>query len=461
MAEEYETVADELEAMINGTHETEEVAPDEIEDEIADANAEDNNEDTEGTDTPTEDPADDDDTNDLDDGQDDDTSDDAGEPEDEEDLENAQVDESNLDDEGENSDDEGNDDTPADDDGEKDDTSEDDTKDSNDGASTDTPETDYEKQYEELMSKNQELQGFYDQVTADFKANGKMVKGFKDPKKIIQSNQMAAGYGEKMAGFKQYRPFMAPLKERGMLEDLDKFNLAMNIIDGDKEALKQHIKNLEIDPVTDLDIDEGINYTGKNHASDETDLALDDMFERARSTGVEDQLRDVLFDKWDRASAAELINDPISRKGIVDHLSTGVYDAVMERVSENKRTDADGLYSTKSNLVQYQLAAEELKREFDQDVQAERERNEAQQAAEQARLQQEAEAAAEAKRQADLIAQQEYKAKVAQNNKAEEARKKAASVSKRKSKPAPKKAFDPMALDGDKFQDYFNSLITG
>ncbi len=461
MAEEYDTVADELEAMINGTHETEEVAPDEIEDEIADANADDSNEDTEDVDAPSEDPADDEDTNDLDDGQDDDTFDDAGEAEGEEDPENAQVDESNLANENENSDDEGNDDTSADDEGEKDDTSEDDTKDSNDGESTDTPETDYKKQYEELMTKNQTLQGFYDQVTADFKANGKMVKGFTDPKKIVQSNQMAAGYGEKMAGFKQYRPFMAPLKERGMLDDLDKFNLAMNIIDGDKEALKQHIKNLDIDPVTDLDIDEGINYTGKNHASDETDLALDDMFERARSTGVEDKLKDVLFEKWDRASAAELISDPESSRGIVDHISTGVYDAVMERVSENKRTDTDGLFSTKSNLVQYQIAAKELKDEYDSDMNAQQQESDTQQAAEQARLQQEAETAAEAKRQADLIAQQEYKTKVAKNNKAEQARKKAASVSKRKSKPAPKKAFDPMTLDGDKFQDYFNSMITG
>jgi len=456
MAEQYETVADELEAMINGTHETEEVTPDEIEDEIAGTDADDNNEDTEGVDAPTEDPADDEDTNDLDDGLGEDTPDDADDTDGEEDPENTQVDESNLTGDGE-----GDDDTPLDDEGDKDDTSEGDTKDSNDGENTDTPETDYKKQYEELMSKNQELQGFYDQVTADFKANGKMVKGFTDPKKIIQSNQMAAGYGEKMAGFKKYRPFMAPLKERGMLDDLDKFNLAMNIIDGDKEALKQHIKNLEIDPVTDLDLDEGINYTGKNHASNETDLALDDMFERARSNGVEDKLNSVLFEQWDRQSAAELINDPESSRGIVDHISTGVYDAVMERVSENKRTDIDGLYSAKSNLVQYQIAAKELKDEYDRDMAAQQQQTEAQQAEEQARLQKEAEAAAEAKRQADLIAQQEYKAKVAKNKKAEEARKKAASVSKRKSKPAPKKEFDPMELDGDKFQDYFNSLITG
>jgi len=57
------------------------------------------------------------------------------------------------------------------------------------------------------------LKNFYETIAnAEFVANGKKVKGFTDPEKIIRSQQMAYGYSDKMRGFNEYRPFLKALK---------------------------------------------------------------------------------------------------------------------------------------------------------------------------------------------------------------------------------------------------------
>jgi len=89
---------------------------------------------------------------------------------------------------------------------------EDDAKDTEDDESEDqvAPEDmttqdkiDYQKAYEEALAEKDEYQAFYNQVTSEFVANGKTMRGFSDPKKIIQAQQMAAGFGEKMKAFKK------------------------------------------------------------------------------------------------------------------------------------------------------------------------------------------------------------------------------------------------------------------
>jgi hypothetical protein len=441
---------DEFEAMLDEQVTEDQFAADEddIADEIDDETAGDEGEDTEDDeDTDHEDDLDDSEddddaqTNDGIDGEDQDSDEDEDELDEEDDEENTQVDDDSL--SADDTDDKSKDDESDDKDSEdaKDDT---DTKTEDDDKKSDTDDIDYKKEYERFK-------GFYDEVTSEFKANGRTVRGFDDPKKIIEAQQMAANFSEKMAGFKQYRPYMAPLKERGILEDQTKFDLAMNLLDGDKEALKQHIKNLDIDPL-DLDMDE-IKYEGKRQTSSDFNIALEDLYENAERNGVKQQVNTVIGQQWDNESLVELVQDQKSAADLVDHLSSGAFDAVQDRIAEIKRADFDGRFNSLSDINQYRTAAQQLETEYQ----------------EYAKTQGTTEAPTA---QADLVAEEkakiekerqeaEYKAQVEQKNKqASEARKKAASVSKKKVKRKPKKkTFDPMALDDDAFAAELDKMM--
>ena len=426
---------------------------DEIDDEIADEEEAD----TDGSDDDLEDNADLD-SDEEDDKEDTDTADEADDEDSEDTETNDQNDEDGDDTEesdDEDADESSEEDTQDGDDSDDDvaddadqDSDEDDTKDPSDGKDSDTSEINYKEQYEKFKS-------FYDDVTSEFVANGKTVRGFSDPEKIKQAQQMAAGFSDKMAGFKQYRPYMAPLKERGMLENEEKFNMAMSLIDGDKEALKQHIKNLNIDPM-DLDMDE-INYNAQSKLASQAEITLDDVMESAEANGIKDKVQTVLGQQWDRESVVDLLGDPQSGSDLIEHMSSGVFDAVQERIAEKKRYDAG--FSSKNSITQYREAAAELERDYKKHVEATGAKEAETDRANEAEL-----IATNAKKAEDAKKAKSYKAKVEKKNiEASKARKKATSVSKKRAPVKSKKkvAFDPMSLSDEDFTKYFDEQVYG
>jgi len=304
-----------------------------------------------------------------------------------------------------------------------------------------------------------DYKAFYEAVTnTEFTVNGKKTHGFKDPKKIIQAQQMAGGFSDKMAGFKKYRPYMAPLQERGMLEDTEKFNLAMKLIDGDSEAIKQHLKNLQIDPL-DIEMDE-INYVNQSTLASEEQLTLEDSLETARAAGFEDEVREVIGKEWDQDSFNEYLGDGQVRADLLDHLQSGAYGYVQERIQEFKRSDVHGTFSDMNSLDQYRTAAKDIQQELA--------------LAEATRISSEARQSAQVQTKADTVAAEkaritesrkeaEFKAKAnAQVDKVAERRKKAASVSRRKPKATVKAVkFDPMKLSDDEHEELMNAMING
>jgi len=323
-----------------------------------------------------------------------------------------------------------------------------------------TEEINYEEQYKALLGDNEKLKGFenfYNEVTSEFMANGKKIKGFTDPKKIIESQQMAAGFSDKMAGFSKYKPFMNTLKDKGMLDSPEKFNLAMNLLDGDQEAIKQHIKNLEIDPF-EMDM-ENINYEGKNQVSSNLEIAYDDILESAKAQHVDQQVQQVISKDWDNNSVIELLEDPQSSADLVNHISTGAYDVVQERIAEKKRTDVNQVYTSKPMIEQYREAAREIETEYINHVQGQQQ----QQMQNQQYNQQVDEQAVQTEiaRIEQERSDEEYRSKVEkQNAKSNAARKKATSVSKKKPRTkTTKKVFDPGLADDEEFSKYLDSII--
>jgi len=314
-------------------------------------------------------------------------------------------------------------------------------------------EVDYKKEYEELQKKAAQLEDFYNQVTGEFVANGRKMRGFTDPKKIIQAQQMAAGFAEKMKVFKQYKPFMQPLKEKGLLDNPDKFALALDAIDGNPEAIKALLKEQNIDPM-ELDL-EDVKYQPKDIRPNELELVLDDVLEMADQNGVGDHVRNVIAKEWDDQSLIDFLQDPQSQEDLITHMQTGIYDLVQERIAQHKISDPYGTFNRLPAIEQYRAAARELEQEYMQWMQQQQMH---QQQQNQAGVPQQ-----QAPGSSPGTDAEEYARKVKENAEAMEARKRAASVSKKKprSKPKQTKKFDPLSMSDEEIENILQLMING
>lgn len=300
------------------------------------------------------------------------------------------------------------------------------------------------------------LKKFYDQIAnAEFVANGKKVKGFTDPEKIIRSQQMLHGYSDRMKGFNEYRPFMKALKDNGLLEDESKFNFALSLLQGDKAAIKQHMKTLNIDPV-ELELDESA-YKPKNYVASKESLVLDDTLQVAREYGIEDKLRKTIGEQWDNDSFQEFVSNPEVRQDLLDHMQSGAFDLVQDKIREMEVLDTFGTFRNMKSTDKYRQAVQVVNKELSARRSAEPVTNPyIEQKNRFDAMQKQNESAELAKKEA------EYKAQVERKNKeADEARKKAAMLSKKKVTATQTKKFDPLALEGDELNSFVDGLISG
>ena len=302
------------------------------------------------------------------------------------------------------------------------------------------------------------LKQFYDQIAnAEFIANGKKVKGFTDPEKIIRSQQMLHGYSDRMKGFNEYRPFMKALKENGLLEDESKFNFALSLLKGDKAAIKQHMKTLSIDPV-DLELDETA-YKPTNYVASKESLILEDTLQVARESGIEDKLRKTIGEQWDNESFQEFVSNAEVRQDLLEHMQTGAFDLVQDKIAEMEVLDTYGMFRNMKSTDKYRQAVQLVNREL-----AAKRSSEPERVAPQASAQYVAQQQQNNRIDTALLAKKEaeYKAQVEQKNReADEARKKAAAISKKKATTTQTKKFDPLALEGDDLNSFVDGLISG
>ena len=448
--EEVEFSDDLFDSMLHGTFE-EETAEEVVEDEGVDEDEVEDTEDFEDDDNEDQEDTDQEDDSEEEEELDEDSDgdlDEDSEDEDEDEEEDSLAEGDDLDDEDGDTEDEDEeaDEAEESEDEDTDEESEDEseTEEQSDGDAPDTDTVDYK--------------AFYDAVAnTEFVVNGRKVKGFTDPQKIIQAQQMAGGFSEKMAGFKQYRPFMSPLKDRGMLEDQTKFDLAMNLIDGDKEAIKQHLKSLNIDPL-DLDMDK-VEYSGKSNVATPETLVIEDVMDRAKSAGIEDRVRQVIGNEWDPESFKEFVDNSAVRNDLLSHMESGVYDTVKDKMAEMSRLDYNGAFGAMNTVSKYRSAVQELQKEA---ANAPAKPAPVKATTPKKTTSKSATVKAEKAKIEKAREEEVYKEKAAKREATvAKQRKRAASMSKKKPKAKAKAKFDPLKVEGDDLDNLMDFLISG
>lgn len=327
--------------------------------------------------------------------------------------------------------------------------------DQSDGEDDEEIEGDEEDELDEDDELNSAAREFYRQAEeVEFMVNGKKVKGLGTIDDMVKARQMSGGLNEKFKAIKELRPFLPALKERGMIENPDKFNLAMQIIDGDKEALKQFMHNSGINPLTDEDMDmDNIAYEAKNTLASNEEIMYKDTLSVAKQYGVEDRFNKVVLNDWDSASLATFFETPESAAAIGIQLSTqlqnGIYDQVMGEVANLESTDVNGTFAAKSDIEKYNAGSQIVNAKNAQ----------AQPAPKVDKIDTDKVAAAKKKIE-DKRKKTAYAKKVEeQKTKADAARAKATNASKKRTKTAPAKKADPYSLEGEDLDQFVDELM--
>lgn len=313
----------------------------------------------------------------------------------------------------------------------------------------------------------EKLKKFYDEIAnAEFVANGKKVKGFTDPSKIIRSQQMLHDYSNKMRGINEYKPYLKTLKDKGIIGNEEKFNFAMSLLDGDKATIKKHLESLKIDPV-DLELDDDANaqYSPRNYMPSKESLVLDEAMDIARSSGVEDKLRTVIAKEWDEESFGEFLRDPRVRNDLITHMQDGSFDTIQNKMTEMEMLDLTGSFRGLKSTDKYRAAIAEINREIQYQYNRQSVNPSIPQQEQYYRSaptgQNQYQPNAEAERLALAAKEAEYKAMAEKKLRDDEARKRAAMITKKKSVTVTQKKFDPLALEGDDLDNFVNELIVG
>lgn len=206
----------------------------------------------------------------------------------------------------------------------------------------DTEAEDADESDEEAES---DFENLYKELLAPFKANGRQIE-VASAEEARQLMKMGANYTKKMQAIAQHKKAIMMLDRNGI--DEDKLSYAIDLLNGESEAIKKFFADTKIDPL-DIDVDSEVQYEGNRHAIQDNEVffqeAIDEVLD---SEGGGDTIREI-NEKWDKGSVAQLGSNPEVLKIIHAQKQSGVYDQV---VSEIERRQALGLLSTSVPFLQ-------------------------------------------------------------------------------------------------------------
>lgn len=185
-----------------------------------------------------------------------------------------------------------------------------------------------------------DYKAFYESVTQEYKANGQIHPGVKDPEKFIKALQMATDYANKTAALK---PIIRKAKLLEGLSDEDLTEM-LEFKKGNPEVIKKALKQHNIDPML-VDL-ENINY--QPHSVVPTSEQVD--FQTTIDTLAKDhelfsKLDTVVMNQLDEKSKSQLLSgDGSFLKALAEEMKIGRFDIVMPMVQQNKLFNPEKFY---------------------------------------------------------------------------------------------------------------------
>lgn len=194
---------------------------------------------------------------------------------------------------------------------------EDDTNEDTDGDTQETSEVDYKS--------------FYEQVTADYKANGKMMPGLKNPDDFVTALSMASNYALKTTAMK---PHMGRIKMLQGVSDAE-LNEMLDFKNRNPEVIQKALKEAGIDPL-ELDTEKPVEYTPKDYTVSNAEIEFEEVIESIQHTPEFAQTSKVVTELWDAKSKEQMMSNPTLIKGLNEEISMGRFDVIQGKIEQLK-----------------------------------------------------------------------------------------------------------------------------
>lgn len=177
---------------------------------------------------------------------------------------------------------------------------------------------------------------FMTKVTAPFKADGREMQA-RTAEDVIRLMQMGANYSRKMQELKPLKVMEDTLAKSG-LNDPAKLNKAIDIMSGNKDAIRSLMKEHNIDPL-DIDTTNETPYKPTNHQSDPKDVAFREAVKTTvKAPGGHALITDINND-WDDKSKEALRETPIIFDNLLAQKNAGIYDQIIAELNHQKTID--------------------------------------------------------------------------------------------------------------------------
>lgn len=167
-----------------------------------------------------------------------------------------------------------------------------------------------------------------DEILAPLKHHGSEFK----PKDVAEARRlmsMGLDYARKTRDLKEQRKYLKMLDNNKLLDE-SKLSFAIDLMNGNKDAIAQLVQNNGIDV---MELEEGKEYTPSNYAVGDNEVELDDVIESIRSTPTFADTMNVVTN-WDESSKRELASKPQLLSVMNEHKANGIYaiiDAEVQR----------------------------------------------------------------------------------------------------------------------------------
>ena len=185
-----------------------------------------------------------------------------------------------------------------------------------------------------------------------FKADGKDYS-FTEEEMLEQFEGVfgkAINFTQKTQKLAPYRKMISALEEQNLSQD--DFNLALDLLKGDKSALKKLAKDRDID-LSDLAYEEeDTDYRPTSYGKDDFEMKIQEI---ESSIGKDEEYKttvDVIDNQWDDTSRGTIAENPNIIMGLHHDIKSGVYAKVAPEAMKLQVLDGN----SKSSLEYYILA---------------------------------------------------------------------------------------------------------
>lgn len=223
---------------------------------------------------------------------------------------------------------------------------------------TDEPSEDPVDGEEETPAAEGEEETPAEVIKRKFKANGQDFE-FSDAEIMDQFEGVfgkAMDYTQKMQKMAPYRKMISALEEESISQE--QFDLALDVLKGDKSAIKKLASDRDID-LSDLSFDDEVEpYQSKSYGKSDLELEISEIENTISSDPEYSTTVDVIDRQWDAGSRQTIAANPGIITGLHHDIKSGVYAKVAPEAAKLQMLDGN----SKSSLDYYLLAGAEYQK---------------------------------------------------------------------------------------------------